>query len=162
MIKAPWTFEQVVALQVWQDNDFVHPFTCGNRDGHPDIHGDHGILVPTIGGWICQCCDYVQDWAHEHMFGPAPTNPLAVLSTTPPPDRAQITEEITKAMVEAGARKHVIVLAELDKGRGFYVPGNPTLDKFSPELRADSLTAMRAALEAALAAREAQKGKGNE
>ena len=46
-----------------------HPFTCPDRDDHPVIAGDKGILVPTVRGWICQCCGYTQDWAHEHVKG---------------------------------------------------------------------------------------------
>jgi len=45
----------------------MHPFTCPNRHDHPEIAGDNGILVPTVRGWICLCCDYTQDWAHDHM-----------------------------------------------------------------------------------------------
>jgi len=45
----------------------MHPFTCGNRDGHPKIAGDKGILVPTTRGWICPICDYTQDWAYDLM-----------------------------------------------------------------------------------------------
>ncbi len=47
----------------------MHPFTCPNRSDHPMIAGDKGILVPTVRGWICQCCDYTQGWAHEFMKG---------------------------------------------------------------------------------------------
>jgi hypothetical protein len=67
-IKAPWTPEQVVALQLFQDSGIFHPFTCGDRDDHPDMNGDKGILVPTVRGWICQFCDYTQDWAHDMMM----------------------------------------------------------------------------------------------
>jgi len=47
----------------------MHPFTCPNRsDGrHFDNGSDLGALIPTVRGWICQCCDYTQDWAHAHM-----------------------------------------------------------------------------------------------
>jgi hypothetical protein len=83
LIKAPWTVEQVVALQNWQDAEFTHPFTCGKRDGHPTLHGDHGILIPTVNGWICQFCDYTQDWAHPFMFEPI-RNPLATLRDRAP------------------------------------------------------------------------------
>lgn len=39
-----------------------HPYTCGNRDPntHTEFGGDLGMLVPTINGWICPCCDYTQ------------------------------------------------------------------------------------------------------
>lgn len=35
----------------------MHPFTCGNRDDHPVVAGDKGVLVPTVRGWICPFCD---------------------------------------------------------------------------------------------------------
>lgn len=47
----------------------MHPFTCGNRDDHPVVAGDKGVLVPTVRGWICPFCDYTQDWAHGFMKG---------------------------------------------------------------------------------------------
>lgn len=50
----------------------MHPFTCGNRDDHPEIAGDKGVLVPTTRGWICPICDYTQDWAHDFMFREPP------------------------------------------------------------------------------------------
>lgn len=66
-VHAPFTAEQVIALDHWQNNRPVHPFTCGNRDDHPDHNGDKGVLIPTTRGWICQFCDYTQDWAHDFM-----------------------------------------------------------------------------------------------
>jgi hypothetical protein len=47
----------------------MHPFTCPNRgDGkHFDNGPDVGALIPTVRGWICQCCDYTQGWAHNFM-----------------------------------------------------------------------------------------------
>ena len=38
----------------------MHPYTCGNRDDHPKVAGDKGVLVPTLRGWICPFCDYTQ------------------------------------------------------------------------------------------------------
>jgi len=85
-IKAPWTQEQVDALNAWQASDYVHPFTCGNR--HTPEHkiyaqqhgqGDHGILVATPEGWKCPVCDYVQDWAHDFMFSPAACDDMRAL-----------------------------------------------------------------------------------
>lgn len=40
-----------------------HPYTCGDRDDHPLMAGDKGVLVPTVRGWICPFCDYQQKWA---------------------------------------------------------------------------------------------------
>jgi hypothetical protein len=31
----------------------MHAFTCAQRDDHPVIAGDKGVLVPTTRGWIC-------------------------------------------------------------------------------------------------------------
>lgn len=61
-----FTPEQVARLWQRQFGDRpVHPYTCGNRDDHPVIAGDNGVLVPTTRGWICPICDYTQSWAHE-------------------------------------------------------------------------------------------------
>lgn len=63
MIKAPWTQEQVDALQTFQIADCLHPFTC------PNDHGDEARrLIPTLDGWICRACSYTQDWAHDFML----------------------------------------------------------------------------------------------
>lgn len=68
-VTAPFTPQQVIRLADWQSNGKLHPFTCANRgDGkHPDMGGDHGILIPTIRGWICPFCDYTQNWCHIFM-----------------------------------------------------------------------------------------------
>lgn len=69
-IYAPWTDEQVAALNEFQEAGFFHPFTCGNRgDGNHHWHGsgDLGQLVATKDGWICRDCDYTQGWAHAMM-----------------------------------------------------------------------------------------------
>lgn len=66
-VTAPFTPEQVVHLDAWQHGAGFHPFTCPNRADHPILHGDKGILTPTVRGWICQFCDYTQDWAHDFM-----------------------------------------------------------------------------------------------
>lgn len=53
----PWDNDPISGLPV-----YFHPYTCGNRnDGnHRDFGGDTGMLIPTIHGWICPCCDYKQ------------------------------------------------------------------------------------------------------
>ncbi len=68
-ITAPWTPEQVGSLSAYQDSGRFHPFTC------PD-HSQQGILIPTINGWICQFCDYKQDWAHAFMGELLPPDPI--------------------------------------------------------------------------------------
>lgn len=71
-IKAPWTPEQVKALNEFQACPSVHPYTCGgcnNRDG----------LVATAEGWRCPDCDYKQDWAHEFSAQPGRFEPTSFL-----------------------------------------------------------------------------------
>jgi hypothetical protein len=73
---APWTPEQVEALNAYQKLGYVHEFTC---------HFDHGeksrVLVATEDGWHCPSCDYKQLWAHAHMADKAKhlPNPLEAL-----------------------------------------------------------------------------------
>lgn len=74
-IRAPFTPEQVRALNRWQQDARVHPFTCGlNRadDAHRAYAAEHsqhdwGILVATRDGWVCPVCGYRQYWAHGFM-----------------------------------------------------------------------------------------------
>jgi hypothetical protein len=73
MSKAPWTPEQVAALNRFQQGRWMHPFTCGSSRRTDADHKDgEGLLVATEKGWICPFCDYTQDWAHEFMFQPCP------------------------------------------------------------------------------------------
>lgn len=68
---APWTDEEVDALNIWQASPNVHPFTCPNRgDGsHEEVEGeDLGQLLATEDGWVCLDCDYEQKWAHAFML----------------------------------------------------------------------------------------------
>ncbi len=66
-ITAPFTQEQVDALNEWQKNGRFHPFTCGNdRTNEKHLDGE-GLLVATLEGWICPFCDYKQNWAHSFM-----------------------------------------------------------------------------------------------
>lgn len=75
---APWTPEQVMALNKYQRAGWMHPFTCGicrERLGTRDAEGNwvsDRELVATIKGWICPTCDYTQNWAHDFMFNPPP------------------------------------------------------------------------------------------
>jgi hypothetical protein len=71
--------EQVAFLMHWQTVGYVHPFTCGQRDDHPVVDGEKGLLIPTRSGWICPYCDYTQDWAHDFMFS-EPRNPVIHLN----------------------------------------------------------------------------------
>ena len=66
-ITAPFTPEQVEALNFYQTSGVGHPFTCGgNRTDEKHLDGE-GILVAEESGWKCPFCDYTQDWAHEFM-----------------------------------------------------------------------------------------------
>ena len=57
LITAPWTEEQVAALNDYQRGGWMHPFTCH----------DNAVLVATAAGWTCLSCDFTQDWAHAFM-----------------------------------------------------------------------------------------------
>jgi hypothetical protein len=66
-IRAPWTPEQVAALNRFQAEGGLHPFTCGNDHATGALH-----LVAHEDGWHCWLpdCDYRQDWAHAFMADP--------------------------------------------------------------------------------------------
>ncbi|MGW5636472.1 hypothetical protein [Streptomyces sp. NPDC003832] len=75
-IRAPWTPEQVTALNEFQHRGGMHPFTCGHEHpAHPNA-----ILEATANGWRCYVldCEYTQDWAHAFMADPSawPTFPF--------------------------------------------------------------------------------------
>lgn len=63
---APWTPDEVLSLQQFQNTPEFHEFTCLHRgDGN---HRGDGALTPTVRGWICPYCDYTQNWAHGFML----------------------------------------------------------------------------------------------
>lgn len=64
-IVAPFTNEQVEALNEFQKNPLPHPFTCAgeNRKECPN----DGILIATTDGWVCPCGRYKQYWAFSFM-----------------------------------------------------------------------------------------------
>ena len=62
IVRAPFTVDQVKSLSDWQNNGRVHPFMCGSHSGLGSV------LVPTVRGWICQFCEYTQEWAHDFML----------------------------------------------------------------------------------------------
>jgi len=67
-VHAPWTTEQVAALNRFQQNGDFHPFTCGgNRQDEFHLDGE-GVLLATENGWVCPYCDYTQDWALAFMM----------------------------------------------------------------------------------------------
>jgi rubredoxin len=77
-LEAPFSEEQVAALNTYQRSGRSHPFTCaGTRmdDAHAaykEQHGDPdwGLLVATPEGWLCPVCGYRQTWAHDFMATP--------------------------------------------------------------------------------------------
>ena len=77
IIEAPWTLDQVRALNNWQVSLDFHPFTCGKRQlsPHRTSLGDAGVLIAQPQGWVCLDCDYTQTWAHAIMFEPPPPPP---------------------------------------------------------------------------------------
>lgn len=79
-IQAPFTDEQVTALQNYQDAGYLHPFTCMGHEGckRPEQYNG-GKLIPTSEGWVCACGSYTQNWAHSFMAQPLPENPLTEL-----------------------------------------------------------------------------------
>jgi len=65
-IVAPWTPEQIAALEEYQSGrsswgNIFHPYTCGNHS--------HVSLIPTASGWHCSVpeCDYAQTWAYDPL-----------------------------------------------------------------------------------------------
>lgn len=53
-----FTEDQVASLNAYQDCGRWHPFTCPCGSG---------ALKATVDGWVCDKCDYTQDWANDFM-----------------------------------------------------------------------------------------------
>lgn len=73
--KAPWSAEEVAALNAFQAAGQFHPLTCGlEHDDHDPIpmRAPDNVLVATPDGWRCPHygCKYTQDWAPAFMFEP--------------------------------------------------------------------------------------------
>lgn len=62
LITAPWTSEQVQALNDHQERGETSPYICGALHAS----GRSPVLDATHAGWVCPdpTCDYTQDWAH--------------------------------------------------------------------------------------------------
>lgn len=56
-----WTEEEVAALNAHQANGRVHPYTCPGDE--PRCKNQRN-LIATPNGWVCQCGEYRQGWAH--------------------------------------------------------------------------------------------------
>lgn len=61
IVLAPFSAGQVLALNVYQAERLMHPFTCETD------HSGGRDLVATLRGWVCLKCCYTQDWAHAFM-----------------------------------------------------------------------------------------------
>jgi hypothetical protein len=94
-IRAPWTPEQVAALNAYQQHGGMHPFTCAREHATPTLH-----LVAHEDGWHCWLpdCDYRQDWAHAFMAEPR-TTPAVV--SPPAVDRTDLRHRIAEALDNA-------------------------------------------------------------
>lgn len=59
---APWSEQQVAALNAFQRAGQMHPFTCGAERCSE-------VLTAVRMGWICDrlACYYRQNWAHAFM-----------------------------------------------------------------------------------------------
>lgn len=62
---APWTIEQVEALNHFQGRSDVHAFHCDNLTC---VGGDKTRLIATRDGWICGMCTYALNWAYDFMM----------------------------------------------------------------------------------------------
>lgn len=58
IVQAPFTPEQMDALNAYQSRGDFHPYTCGSATCRT-------ALVATEGAWRCPECSYVQGWAYE-------------------------------------------------------------------------------------------------
>ena len=52
---APFTDEEVRILKLWQENDYLHPYTCC----------DHEPMRATTEGLKCERCGILQEWVHD-------------------------------------------------------------------------------------------------
>ena len=57
-VYAPFTVQQVAALNARQVNEMMHPYTCGGCK-------PARILHPTQDGLKCALCGWHQTWAHK-------------------------------------------------------------------------------------------------
>jgi len=107
-IRAPWTDGTVSALNRYQAEGWMHPFTC------PQDHGIGGVrLLATSSGWMCpvQTCDYRQDWAHGFMAEPMP-DALQILR-----HRAAASTEGAAPMTDETGRAQPLAVGVTTDGR---------------------------------------------
>lgn len=95
ILRAPWSSEQVTALNLFQQRGGAHPFTCG-ASRHLD---QSPVLDATHSGWICPdpACDYTQDWASTLMVERG-----AYASVAEPPSVAAIVNDLRYVLTYRG------------------------------------------------------------
>ena len=71
-ILAPFTPEQVEALNHFQHKGRFHPFTgdaaSAGRKSRSECPDRECLLIATPEGWVCPCGSYTQNWAHSFMI----------------------------------------------------------------------------------------------
>lgn len=97
-ICAPFTSEQVDALNRWQAEGPGHPFTCAALHST----GRSPVLNATHSGWICPdpACDYTQDWALAVMADLTAWPKLAVPAGFSPNPDAGLHQRLADALAE--------------------------------------------------------------
>lgn len=69
--KAPFTDNEVAAINVSQKSNYNHPFTCCSPDDvtecHRKLRTSEGIMIATNEGLICPCGNNKQDWVYYGM-----------------------------------------------------------------------------------------------
>lgn len=123
-IYAPFTLEQVVALNRWQIRGNVHPFTCPTRAAD----GTAVDLVAEAEGWRCPACDYRQNWAHDFMVPPV-TPPHRRLGR-PKNDYERLLREFQDAHARMVVVEADLLLAReaLDRARAVMLLALPALE----------------------------------
>jgi len=70
-IVTPFTEEQVKNLNQYQEDGFMHPFTCCSSGSDSKCERKNGIsegiLIASKDGWVCPCGEHTQKWAHAFM-----------------------------------------------------------------------------------------------
>jgi hypothetical protein len=72
---APFTDEEVRILDLWQKNDYLHPYTCC----------DHKPMTATSEGLKCDDCGKLQEWVHDFSLreSAATYNPIKIVDGKP-------------------------------------------------------------------------------
>lgn len=55
--RAPFTDDEVRILKLWQENDYLHPYTCCGE-----------TMEPTHNGLKCHVCEKLQDWVQDYSL----------------------------------------------------------------------------------------------